>query len=220
MKWSVAIFLLLVGVLSVAASQPLGRYGVKAGLTSATWNWKMAGSDVSDLERRTGVDAGIFAEWFRMPAFSLLSELHFVQKGMKNAIPVTSAESPEGTGEYVRNNVRLDLLSIAVLPKLRMETGFGEVYALAGLRLDISLSQKATVEGPGPERFYLQSFQFLVDKFRKTQMGGTVGIGAGFDLPLTMGIEVRYSPGLQSAYAQGVSDIKNTSFEFLLTITY
>ncbi len=86
----------------------------------------------------------------------------------------------------------------------------------------MSLSNSVAVEGREPLRTYsAQGYQSLIDKFKSPQLGGTVGFGAQFDslLPLPTGIEFRYSPNFQSAYDQYVWNIKNTSFEFLLTIT-
>jgi hypothetical protein len=56
---------------------------------------------------------------------------------------------------------------------------------------------------------------------KSPQLGGTVGIGAIVDsfLPIPMGFEVRYSPDLLNAYSRSGLDIRNTSFEFLLTIS-
>ncbi|MBU1297596.1 MAG: PorT family protein [Bacteroidetes bacterium] len=214
--------IVLFGVSSSGTSQPIKRYGAKIGVSIATWNWKTDGSAVQGIDPRLGIDFGAFVEWFDIPALSLISELHFVQKGMKQDIPITTVQYPYGTGEFIKHNIRLDYLSFAVLPKLRLETDIVEVYAVVGVRIDVSLSNAVAVEGREPLRSYsAQAYQSLVDRFKSTQLGGTVGIGAHFHslLPLPTGIEFRYSPNFQCAYAKYLWNIKNTSFELLLTIT-
>ncbi|MDP2209280.1 MAG: outer membrane beta-barrel protein [Bacteroidota bacterium] len=222
MNRSVLIIFFLFSVVSIGMSQPIKRYGAKIGVSSATWVWKTDGSTVCGIDNRLGLDLGASVEWFNTPTFSVLTELHFVQKGMKHNIPITTIQYPEGTGEFIKHNIRLDYLSFAVLPKLRLETEIFEFYVIAGVRLDMSLSNSVAVEGREPLRTYsAQGYQSLIDKFKSPQLGGTVGFGAQFDslLLLPAGIEFRYSPNFQSAYDQYVWNIKNTSFEFLLTIT-
>jgi len=216
------LLLLVLATSTIVSSQPIKRYGAKIGVTSATWNWKTDGSTVRGIDNRLGLAIGVSVEWFHTSIFSLLTELHFVQKGMKENIPITTEQYPEGTGEFVKHNVRLDYLSFEVLPKFRFDADIAELYTIAGFRLDMSLSNSVTVEGREPLRTQsAQFYQSLVDRFKSPQFGGTIGVGVQSDslFPLPMGMEFRYSPDFQSAYSESIWNIKNTSFEFLLTIT-
>jgi len=220
-RWILTSFLLF-AVFSVGASQSIKRCGAKVGATSSTWDWQTGGSTNQGVDARLGIDVGAYVEWFNVPAFSLISELHFVQKGMKEDIPITTQQYPNGTGEFVKHSIRLDYLSFGILPKVRFETGVAEVYGIAGLRVDISLSNNVAVEGREPLRTQsAQSFQYLVDRFKNPEVGGTVGIGVQSDslLPLPVGIEVRYSPNFQNGYSTSIWTIRNTSFEFLLIVS-
>ncbi len=222
MTRTLLLLCLSLAVFSTASSQPIKQYGAKIGLTSATWDWKTYGSTVRGIDNRLGFNLGLFVEWFDMPTFSLLTETHFVQKGMNQDIPITTYQYPEGTGEFIKHNVRLDYLALAVLPKLRLEAHIVELYAIAGVRLDISLSNNVSVEGREPLRTQsAQAYQSLVDKFKNPQFGATIGVGIRSDslLLIPMGMEFRYSPNLHSAYSESIWNIKKTSFEFLLTIS-
>jgi hypothetical protein len=203
-------------------SQLIKRYGAKVGVTSATWNWETEGFSIRGIDARFGIDLGAYLEWFNTPIISVVSELTFVQKGMKEDIPITTTQFPDGTGEVVKHNVRLDYLSLAILPKGRLETGAVEVYAVTGVRMDISLSNSLVVVGREPLRTQSElAYQYLVDRFKTYQLGGTFGIGAQLNgwLPFSTGLEFRYSPNFHRAYSIGYWKITNRSFELMLTIS-
>jgi hypothetical protein len=154
--------------------------------------------------------------------FSILSELQYVQKGMIEDIPITTEQYPDGTGEFIKHNIRLDYLSFAVLPKARIETETIHLYAYAGARFDFSLSNSVDVEGREPIRTQsAQGYQSFINRFSNPQFGATFGVGVQFKslLPFSTGFEFRYSPNFQSAYSDNYWNIKNTSFEFLLTLS-
>ena len=205
--------------------QPIKRFGGKIGVTSATWKWNLAGKRIGGIDRRVGLDVGAFAEWINIPVVSLLSEVHFIQKGMREDIPFTTAQFPDGTGQFSRTNIRDDYLSIALMPKFRFATELGEAYAIAGVRFDISIGNRVSIEVDAPYQstsaLMAQGYQSLVDRFRTIQFGGTFGVGAQSSalLPFTVGVEFRYSPNLQPALDEQLMDISNTSFEFLVIIS-
>lgn len=215
-------FLLFVVSSSGAICQPVKSFGIMGGITSATWIWKVDGLDTQRSDRRLGLDAGAFVEWLDMPVFSLLTEVHYVQKGREWRVPVTTEQAPDGTGAFVGDDIRLDYLSISILPKIRFETAIADVYAIAGIRADISLSDRIAVEGSEAYAAYIaQGYQSMLDRFKSFQLGGTLGVGTQVNslFPFAAGIEFRYSPDFQSAYSVGKSDITNTSFELLLRIS-
>jgi hypothetical protein len=222
MKRSLLLIVLLGVAVSAGLSQPIRRYGAKLGASSATWNWEVGGSTVRGIDSRIGIDIGAYLEWLNTPVISVVSELSFVQKGMKEDIPVTTEQFPDGTGEFFRHNVRLDNISFAILPKGRLEIGALEVYGIAGARMDVSLSNSVVVVGREPMRTqFEQAYQYLVDRFKSYQLGGTFGIGAQLNgwLPFSTGLEFRYSPNFHHAYSTGYSSVTNRSFELMLTIS-
>lgn len=173
------------------------------------------------IRSRLGINAGGFLEWFDTPLFSLLSEIAYVQKGMKEDIPITTEQYPDGTGEFINYDCGTNYLSFSLLPKVRYEVKELELHAVAGLRIDYSLSNFVRVDGREPISTYSkQHYQLLFDRFKKTQFGGTFGCGMQLKslLPFSTGVEIRYSPNWQNSYSNAYMKIKNNSFEFLLTI--
>ena len=132
------ILLLLPLILSAASAQSIRFFGIKAGLSSATWVWHIDDDRVGNIDRRTGIDAGVFLESPGGSLFSFCIEAHYIQKGMRQEIPYTSVQFPNGDGEAMTIDMRQDHLSILVLPKIRMETDAVEIYALAGPRVDVA----------------------------------------------------------------------------------
>ncbi len=219
-KYSKVIFL-IVFLFSIADSQPIRQYGIKAGFSLATMKWVTAGITDNQIRNRLGFDVGGFIEWFEDPLFSFISELDYVQKGMREDIPVTTEQYPDGTGEFFKYDCRIDLLSFSLLPKARIEMGGVELYAIAGVRLDYSLSNSVSVEGEEPfSKYTEQAFQSFFDHFKRTQFGGTFGAGVQLKsiLPFPAGIEIRYSPNWQNTYSDRYWNIRSRSFEFLLTV--
>jgi len=145
----------------------------------------------------------------------------FRPKRMKEDIPITTQQYPNGTGEFVKHSIRLDYLSFGILPKVRFETGVAEVYGIAGLRVDISLSNNVAVEGREPLRTQSPNHFNTRRQVQESRSRRNVGIGVQSDslLPLPVGIEVRYSPNFQNGYSTSIWTIRNTSFEFLLIVS-
>ena len=203
--------------------QPLvRRYGLTLGMAVSTWNWRAFGEKVNGIDHRAGFDIGAFVECFDLWPFSMIAEVRYVQKGMKQQIPITTTEFPDGTGENEDVNIRLDHISIGILPKYRLNTIWGELYALAGLQAHIPVHSVVGADGPEPMRSLLtRSNQMMVDEFRSPQVGASLGLGVLVEhwLPFAVGAEIRYSPNLEAAYTTSYSSIRNESFEFSLTIS-
>ena len=198
------------------------RFGLTLGVAASTWNWRAFGEKVSGIDHRAGFDIGAFVECFDLWPFSMIAEVRYVQKGMKQQIPITTTEFPDGTGENEDVNIRLDHISIGILPKYRLNTIWGELYALAGLQAHIPVHSVVGADGPEPMRSLLtRSNQMMVDEFRSPQVGASLGLGVLVEhwLPFAVGAEIRYSPNLEAAYTTSYSSIRNESFEFSLTIS-
>jgi hypothetical protein len=222
MRTPLLILLILFACASNGSSQIIRHYGGVIGVTNSTWEWKVGGTRLDQIESRLGANVGVFVEWLEVPTFSLLSEVRFVQKGVKDRIPITSQQFPEGTGEFMKGNIRTDYLSFGLFPKVRLETGIVEIYAMAGIRVDMASSNKLHVEGPVANRANVEQFyNSVLDKFRKTELGGLVGLGARFGglIPIPLGLEFRYSPSFQESFSEPFSTIRSTSFEFIVTLS-
>jgi hypothetical protein len=211
-KLQIISILLLIFVFT-ADGQIIKRYGLKFGLSSATQNWEINGDKNEGVRNQTGIDVGGFIDFFHASFVGVYTELHYIQKGMKENIPVTSFE--------YHNNVKLHYLSLSILPRLKFGLIKFDCSIFLGPRLDFLLAHKIEVTGEGPEKStYADRYAFFVKKFRIPEAGITAGLGIqtrrlfGF---LT-GLEFRYSPNIQQAYSNSLWKISNSSFEFLIII--
>ena len=196
---------------SQANSQAVKSIGLKVGAISATQDWKYA-QNVSSLDTkpRWGFDVGAFAEWFTLPVFSLTTELHYVQKGFSLKLPVTTEQFPDGNGAFMTLSPRVDYLSIPILAKCRLDWASSSLYAIAGPRIDFLVHHQDS------------GFGAVIDHFRSTEYGATIGIGYLLTqlVPFGLGAELRYSPTLQESYSTNLLAVRNSSFEMLILLTY
>lgn len=94
---STIIILLTLFIQATSHCQAIRTIGVKLGGVTANQSWTYSSMPSLPTERRWGIDVGVFFEWFTTPVLSLSSELHFIQKGMKLSLPITTPQNPEGT---------------------------------------------------------------------------------------------------------------------------
>lgn len=205
------IVALLLFIPIASTGQLLRTYGVKGGavLASQTWDYLAPISDL-DTESRWGMDAGVFVEWLTMPVLSVSSEVHYIQKGMKLKVLLTNEQHPDGWGEYWIRSPRVDYLSAQLLAKARLWDQEISPYLLGGPRIDILLQ----TEG--------EEFELVLDKFRGTDIGATVGAGIEVHLldPVTLGLEFRYSPSFNDGYSSAYMKVRNSSMEFLMVAAF
>ncbi len=133
-------FALPAGAQSPNGSNPGGsgwgpdRYGLKAGLASATVSMTRLENRV---RRREGVAAMAFAEWTAASYVSLLTEVGCAQRGYTALVPVAGGRPP-----LERRPVRFDHLTVAALARVRYPGAAVEPYAVAGPRGDVFLGGK------------------------------------------------------------------------------
>jgi hypothetical protein len=201
---SILIFVIVLP--SLVQAQIFKGYGFKAGAVRASQSFDYTMNFSIPIENRWGLDVGAFAEWFQHPNFSLLTELHYVQKGYSLTVPITSAIYPEGTGEYYTYKPRLDYISIPVLAKVRYETDAVTPYVFAGPRFD----------------FLLGKYETLSLDYSSTDIGITVGGGLQFSIMQSsqMLVEGRFSPSFANAFQNPNLTVKNKSFEILVGMSF
>jgi hypothetical protein len=206
------LFLSLVFVALIShdtSAQLIKQFGVKVAVTSANQGFDY--SQMSDLQmkRRVGFDVGVFAEWLDIPVLSIISQIEYAQKGSGMEFVVTGPSGPQSLGT-TKLYSRLDYLSVPILLKLRLQSSVITPYLLAGPRLDILMSYQSD-EG------VLNS---LYDQFKKTTLGGSVGVGVQIQslLPVTILVEGRYNIDLSDSYETNLLKVRNNSFDFWLGV--
>jgi hypothetical protein len=201
----VLIFISLFLSISNSNAQLIKSYGLKIGTATATQSFDYNSNLSFDTEYRWGYDIGAFVEFFNIPQLSLLTEMHYIQKGYEFTFEETTITNPEGSGNFITHRTRVDYLSIPILGKVRYETPSVTPYICFGPRFDFLLSKSNESTN-----------------YNSTELGGTFGGGIQFSV-ITMPkflIEGRFSPGFTNALNNQNLTIKNRSFEFLVGMEF
>jgi opacity protein-like surface antigen len=207
-KMKKIILIAAIGLLYYSSEAQLIRgYGIKAGTVGAGQDWTYAGflSGSMDTKTRWGIDAGGYVEWLDIPFVSFLTECHYIQKGFKISIPVTTLAFPEGTGEYQERFPQMNYVSIPIMAKVRMSMPLFTPYIIGGIHYDILLS----TSGDG--------FDEVIKNTKNYDTGVTIGAGVESNvLPkITVGLEFRYSPSVMDIYSTDNLKVRNHSVEVL-----
>jgi len=210
-KGSLVIFLLVMLFSSVTYTQVVREYGAKIGLASSTqsWQWPPWTGISTSVASRQSIDAGVFVEWLDIPVFSLLTEVHYVQKGSVGTsnVPPALTQFSHATNQYNTYSLWIDYLSVPVLAKLRWGLAPLSPYLILGPRFDIYLASTGT---------------FLDHNFKAVDLGGTFGFGLepSLQLPFHVAAEYRYSPTFRDSYSVTPLTLRNRSMEFLLVVAF
>ena len=207
------VTLILILTVSTVEAQFLRSYGIKAGPVRAEQKWDYAphtGSDDSWISPVWGIDAGVFAEFFDSGYFSLLTELHFVQRGCTFTIQRTiPADNPQGYIDLGPEEMkqRCDYLSLPVMAKLRLETGVATPYIAVGPRFEFLISNPSSV---------------VFDNFKKFEFAATAAAGVEIDAGFTPKLlcEVSYTMGLADSFKNDNLTVKNRSLSLLVGVQF
>ena len=102
-----------------------------------------------------------------VPFISIVAEVNYLQKGMKEDVPVTTMTQPDGTGVFITLDTRVDYINISALGKLRINTGLFTPYILFGPKLDFEINNETKIGSP---------FSYK-ENFKKNIFGLKVGAG-------------------------------------------
>ena len=88
----VCVVLALIFVISSSQAQIIRGYGLKVGTTISNQDWEYLNSSglsglSFDSDNRVGLNIGIFSEFLDLPFISIVTEVNYIQKGMKEEIP-------------------------------------------------------------------------------------------------------------------------------------
>jgi hypothetical protein len=192
---------------SVADARVLQGYGVKTGVVIAEQDFDYAEDFDVDPKNRVGLVVGVYLEWLGTPFFSLLTEAHYVQKGMVNE-NLRTDEFGHPMSPVEESN-RVDYLSIPILAKVAFGTGRVRPYFVLGPRIDFLLGYESRI------------LKDIYEGFEDKNMGGTIGIGVERKTNLlNMLLELRYSPDFTDAFEKDVLNVKNNSFEILFGLGF
>lgn len=203
MKKSFVIVALLAISLSSFAQV---KFGAKAGMNLSNVDFSAEGWDVSP-DSKAGIAAGAFVRFELLENFALQPELLYSSKGTKI--------DESGTGYNYSSKIKLGYLSIPVIAKYYVNSGFN---LQAGPQFDFLLSAKD--EWEESEDGYNESGE---DDIKDDMKGLDFGLafGLGYDHDSGFGIDARYMLGLSELMdnkdMEGV-EAKSKGFQF--TISY
>ena len=208
MKLILIISLILVLSFS-AESQILTNYGVKFGAAISNQTWDYGAGFNLNNDNKVGISPRLFADFFNWPIAQIEGEFGFTRKGFTDEIPITTAESPDGTGQYMDINNSLDYLSISVLGKVRFEAGKLSPYVIAGPQINYLINKNVS-----------NGWDIAFDQFRKTNLGLTVGAGTELNdlLPFTLLLEYRYERDFMDDHGSPYIKVINYSHVILAGI--
>jgi hypothetical protein len=147
---------------------PLKAFGVKAGSTTATQNWKYFDQApefrTGDLQAFT---VGVFAEWVDSPFFTIRTAVDYQPKGMQASYVIEPEGPPYNqSSQTITLDNRVDFLSLALFTDFKHEIGPVTPYLLAGPRLDLKIGQQIAPE-----------FEDVADDFKSPLFGWSWGFG-------------------------------------------
>ena len=211
------IYLILFTLLIISTSQAqlIRGYGLKAGVTSSSQDWDYTIDWLSDFdftpETRWGINVGVFSEFFNIPYFSLVTELNYIQKGMKEDVPVTTVTNPDGTGEYITWDTRVDYLNLSALGKLRIELSLFIPYILLGPKIDYEINQENS----------LGMTNVVEENFNEVMYGFKIGIGSEVKLSnINLLAEILYDYNFNDLYENENLTVTSDSFDFRIGIMF
>jgi hypothetical protein len=198
---------LVLAISSAAHAQTLEGYGAKVGVFMANQDFDYTFGFGFDTNDRTGFDIGVYAEWLDLAFFSLLTEVHYIQKGMEHEERRLNEFGEELAPR--KWDSRVDYLSIPILAKITIQANHVSPYFIMGPRIDLFLGYNSDLSGA------------LYDEFERVDIGGDFGIGVGNNSgPMRMLLEFRYSPDFSNAYKTDLLKVKNNSFEILFGLGF
>ncbi|MDP2364085.1 MAG: outer membrane beta-barrel protein [Ignavibacteria bacterium] len=202
------IFLFLLNIIN--NSQSIDGYGVKVGLglTNHSWQYDSSIDGKLDWENNSGIAVKAFADIVLLSFLQVESEIGYIQKGAKYKIAVTTIYQPDGNGEYININNRLNYFSISLMAKLKYNSDLFSPYLLLGPEYNYLLNKQID-----------KGFEVVYDKFKKNAFGFTVGFGSEVKLlPINIIVEYRYSRDFTNNYESYLIEIKNYSHTFLIGV--
>ena len=164
MKKALLIFICLTAV-QLSAQTMVGAF---IGLCNSDIYIKGYGN--GDLLWKSGLSAGIQAEFFRKSNLTLVTELSYLQKGAKEKWEITTEQNPEGTRQMRTVYFHDDYLSLSALAKYRLPIKRWAPFIIAGPRMDQFITRQRSTY-----------YQFVTDQKRNnTIIGLTAGLGVEY----------------------------------------
>ena len=164
------IILFTIFVISYCHTQSFSDFGVKMGILSSKFEQKLLiqnGGTVTILDdARIGPTIGLFLRYFDIDYFNIESEILYLQKGGQDKHEITTINQPDGTGEFLINDIQFDYLHFQTCIRPNYSIKSVNMYLLTGGSINYLLGLKG---GFKPK-----------SDFKNFGFGYSVGIGIEF----------------------------------------
>ena len=204
----------LIFVFSSSQAQIIRGYGLKLGTTISNQNWEYSNSSGLSgasfkTDNRIGLNIGIFSEFLNLPFISVVTEVNYIQKGMKEEVPVTTVTQPDGTGEFITWETRVDYINISAFGKFRLNVGIFSPYVILGPKIDFEIYKKDS----------FGQVNVVAENFDKNRFGLKFGIGTEVNLlSFSLLAEFLYDVDFNELYENENLKVNSNSFDFRIGI--
>ncbi len=205
MKKIYLVFILMISA-HFTHAQLIRGYGLKLGATISNQYWEYSPSSRFEMEfeNRVGFNVGLFAEFFNIPTFSIVTEVNYVQKGMKKEVVIRTVFQPEGNGEYATWDTRIDYLNLSSLGKIRLDFDIIRPYIVIGPKFDINIKYKST----------LGTAESIEESYNNNRVGYKMGIGTEIQLTsFNLLLEILYDSDFNELFKNQHLEITSNSIE-------
>ncbi len=205
MKKNYLVFILMISA-HFTHAQLIRGYGLKLGATISNQYWEYSPSSRFEMEfeNRVGFNVGLFAEFFNIPTFSIVTEVNYVQKGMKKEVVIRTVFQPEGNGEYATWDTRIDYLNLSSLGKIRLDFDIIRPYIVIGPKFDINIKYKST----------LGTAESIEESYNNNRVGYKMGIGTEIQLTsFNLLLEILYDSDFNELFKNQHLEITSNSIE-------
>jgi hypothetical protein len=203
------LFLITICWSATSEAQLIRSFGLKAGATNSSQEWNYTYLTDFTPETRWGINVGVFSEFMNIPYFSFVTELNYVQKGMKDKIAVTTPQNPDPI-EFITWDTRVDYLNFSTLGKCRFDLSRFIPYILFGPRVDFEINQENSPDGTN----------VVAENFNEIMYGIKIGVGSEFKFDsFNLLAEILYDYNFNDLYKGEYLTVISDSFDFRIGIS-
>jgi len=204
------VVILVLFFISITNAQILNNYGLKIGGTLTHQDWDYTNNLFNfEPDNAIGFTVGVFGEFLDVSNFDIVGELNFIQRAVKEELPVTTAQNPEGDGTTWTWKLKIHYLNLSVLAKAKLNLNFITPYILAGPTYGFEISKSVNDES----NFY--------DDFNKSQFGIKFGVGSEFQVStINFLAEFSFNKSLNSLYKNDNVEVISYFYDFRVGVLF
>ncbi|MFC1554447.1 porin family protein [candidate division KSB1 bacterium] len=211
------IVLVLFLVPGLSQAQLIKGWGFTAGYTTTDVK---ASAFEDSYKNRTGMCAGIYIEWLKIPFISVITQAEYTQKGFREEQVETDI-----LGSYVGTataETRLDYISLPILAKFRYPSIVIEPYFVTGPRFDFLINHDNGSFDFNEGSVRSEIADYFTDKVYGWTFGGGLTLPQIFNNALSLEIDYNIDFTDSFDHVSEVLDmeVKNRTFDVRLRLIF